>query len=178
MKKLGANIEALIADLAGDSEQARINLRAHQVRDRYRAALESVYPATACIFLDHTNNVYITKLEGVPTLIVYVDESIYAAELSAQRELIKLRLLELFGENVEEFRIYVSRARYKQNYPYRDQGARTDDEPPSLPALDDHDQSSIEELASKIDDEEVRNSFEKAMTADIARKIVENGRQS
>ena len=74
MKNVGANIESFIASLMGDDEQARINYRAHQVRKRYRAAIESVYRDTADLFLAHTNNVYIMDKEGVKTLIVYVDD--------------------------------------------------------------------------------------------------------
>ena len=43
MKKLGYDLELMIARLSGNDEQARINLRAHQVRDRYKQALETVY---------------------------------------------------------------------------------------------------------------------------------------
>ena len=93
MKKLGHDLELMIARLLGNDEQARINLRAHQVRDRYKQALETVYKNQAPLFLAHTNNVYILKKDGVKTLIVYVDDSIFAAELNAQRELIRLKLL-------------------------------------------------------------------------------------
>ena len=64
MKKVGADISYLVATLAGDSEQARINLRAHQVRDRFKRALETVYRDAAPLFLAHTNNVYIMNKEG------------------------------------------------------------------------------------------------------------------
>ena len=109
MKKLGHDLELMIARLSGNDEQARINLRAHQVRDRYKQALETVYKNQAPLFLAHTNNVYILKKDGVKTLIVYVDDSLFAAELNAQRELIRLKLLELFGEDVADFQIKTSR---------------------------------------------------------------------
>ena len=109
MKKLGQDIEYYLATLTGDQDQMRINLRALQVRDRYKTVLESVYRDSSSLFLQHTNNVYIVNKDGVKTLIVYVDESIFAAELNAQRELIKLKLLQLFGEEVEDFNIYISR---------------------------------------------------------------------
>ena len=64
MKKLGYDLELMIARLSGNDEQARINLRAHQVRDRYKQALETVYKNQAPLFLAHTNNVYIIKKDG------------------------------------------------------------------------------------------------------------------
>ena len=123
MRRIGDNIEGYVASLMGDDEQARINYRAQQVRNRYRLAIESVYRENAELFLSHTNNVYILKKDGVLTLIVYVDESIFAAELNAQRELIKLKLLQLFGEQVEQFEIHVSRGNYKDYHPYADEHA-------------------------------------------------------
>ena len=178
MKKLGKNIEYLIAGIAGDSDQARIKLRAHQVRSRYREAIESVYKDKAPLFLDHTNNVYIMKKEGVPTLIVYVDDSIFAAELNAQRELIKLKLLELSGEHVERFEIFVSRASYKNNHPYLEEGVPAADAAPALGELPDDERERVSRTASIVEDEAVRESLEKAMTADLARKLTENGSAS
>ena len=118
MRNMARDLELMIAKLSGNDEQARINLRARQVRDRYKQALEKVYKDQAPLFLAHTNNVYIIKKDQVKTLIVYVDDSMFAAELNAQRELIRLKLLELFGEDVEQFDIFVSRGSYKSNHPY------------------------------------------------------------
>ena len=173
MKNVGANIESFIASLMGDDEQARINYRAHQVRKRYRAAIESVYRDTADLFLAHTNNVYIMDKDGVKTLIVYVDDSIFAAELNAQRELIKLKLLELFGEQVEEFDIHVSRGNWKGHHPYVDEGAP---EAPAVPLapLSESEVEAVEETSGKVEDQRVRAALEKAMSADLARKKAEN----
>lgn len=118
MEKLGASIPDLLAQMSANNATARLNLRAKQVRARYKEALERVYGSTAQLFLEHTNNVYIMNKDGVRTLIVYVDDSIFAAELNAQRELIKLKLLELFGEDIETFDIFISRGSYKNNHPF------------------------------------------------------------
>ena len=174
MKKIGKDIERLVAHLAADSDQARINLRARQVRERYKKALESVYHSTADLFLDHTNNVYIMKKDGAPTLIVYVDEPIYAAELNAQRELIKLKILELFGEHLEKFEIHVSKPKYKKYHPYRDEDLNLPKAAP-LPSLSNNDAAFVSEMGEKVEDSRLRKSFEKAMTADLARKLTENG---
>ncbi len=178
MKKIGADIAYYIAELAGDSEQARINLRANQVRERYKRALETVYRETAPLFLAHTNNVFIMDKEGVRTLIVYVDESIYAAELNAQRELIKLHLLELFGEDIERFEILVSKPRYKKNHPYLTQEETiTAKKTPSIP-LTDNEKQFVSNTVSTIEDDRLRLSLEKAMTADMEWKKGENQTQS
>lgn len=175
MRKLGNSIDYLIAGLSGDSDAARINLRARQVRSRFRKAIETVYLDSAELFLDHTNNVYIMKKNGVNTLIVYVDESIFAAELNAQRELIKLKLLELFGEQIEEFEISVSKPKYKNNHPYREEKKDLEKEPSPLVPLTDSEKDNVEQVAALVEDEKLRKSFEKAMTADMSRKKSENG---
>lgn len=155
--------------MSGDSESARINMRIRQVRERYKKAIESVYPEqTAKLHLAHTNSVIITTKKGTRTLIVYVDDSLFAAELNAQRELIKLSLLELFGEDIEDFQILVSKWRkYREVHPYIDdeESDRLDEVTP-IP-LDDEERTFVSQTASQIEDEKVRKSLEKAMTADL-----------
>lgn len=178
MRKLGNDIQLALADLSGDAEQARINLRANQVRSRYRQVIEEVYRTSAELFLAHTNNVYIMDKQGVRTLIVYVDESIFAAELNAQRELIKLKLLQSFGENIEEFEIYVSRGNYKQNHPYTlEASAQTQPATPPIP-LDAPERTFVETTASNVDSPQVRKSFEKAMTASMELRKAEKGKSN
>ncbi len=178
MKKIGADITLFISSLAGDSEQARINLRANQVRERYKTAIETVYRDAAPLFLAHTNNVYIMMKNGVRTLIVYVDESIFAAELNAQRELIKLHLLELFGEDVEQFEILVSKPKYKKNHPFLTESSeKANATPPSIP-LDDNEKAFVSNTVSTVEDERLRASLQKAMTADLEWKKGENQTRS
>ena len=167
MRKIGTDIGNLVATLAGDDEQARINMRANQVRDRYKRAIESVYRDTAPLFLAHTNNVYIMKKDDKPTLIVYVDESIFAAELNAQRELIKLQLLQLFGEDVEQFEIHVSRGKYKKNHPFlAENRENTVERPPSIP-LDDTEETFVSNTVSTVEDQRLRETLQKAMKTDL-----------
>ena len=174
MKKISADITQLVSELAGDSEQARINLRANQVRERYKAAIEQTYRETASLFLAHTNNVYIMTKDGVRTLIVYVDESIFAAELNAQRELIKLYLLQMFGEDVESFEIHVSRGKYKKNHPYlAETDGNSNENAPAIPLSDDE-KAYVSDTVSVVEDDYLRETIRKAMTADLEWKKGEN----
>ena len=178
MQKIGQNIEYFLATLTGDQDQARIKLRAHQVRERYKEVLQSVYRDTAQLFLAHTNNVYIMNKNDVKTLIVYVDESIFAAELNAQRELIKLKLLEQFGEAAEEFEIYVSRGRYKLNHPYIIDSDADSTQAYTPVNLDLTEQDYVSTTASTLDSTALRTSFEKAMTASLTLNKTEKGKTS
>ena len=169
MRKIGNDVQRLVSTLGSGSEEARINMRTQQVRSRYKQAIESVYPdQTAQLHLAHTNNVIITTVKGTRSLIVYVDDSLFAAELNAQRELIKLKLLELFGEEVEDFQIKVSRwKKYRDNHPYvNEESEKSNRDSHSIP-LDDRERSYVSETASLIDDERLRKSLERAMTADL-----------
>lgn len=171
MGKIGNDLASTLNEIGGNSEKARINMRASQVRSRYKKALETVYGEGATQFLAHTNNVYIMNKDEVYTLIVYVDESIFAAELNAQRELIKLKLLELFNEDIEEFEIHISRGDYKKNHPYLDN--KEDSKPiifaPDIP-LNDDEELYISNTVSTIDNDRLRKTIEKAMKADLAWK--------
>ena len=173
MKKFGTDLELYLAALSGDDEQARINLRAHQVRDRYKQALERVYKQQATLFLAHTNNVYIMVKSGMKTLIVYVDESIFAAELNAQRELIKLKLLELFGEEIEQFEIHVSRGDYKKNHPYVVAESASTKEHVATQPLDEDERNRVLETVSGIESENVRKALESAMETNLKLQKIE-----
>lgn len=169
MKKIGNNIHTVIRDMGGDSDAARLNMRIMQVRERYKSAVESVYPAeTARLHLAHTNSVIITTKGKMRTLIVYVDDSLFAAELNAQRELIKLRLLELFGEDIDDFQIKVSRwKKYREIHPYLDEVSPDEtNKSPSIP-LTVSELSHVSNVGAAIEDEKIRKSFEKAMKADL-----------
>ena len=167
MKKLSESIPRAIERMGGDSDKARINMRTHEVREHYKKALEMVYRETAALHLAHTNNVIITVHQGIKTLTVYVDDSLFAAELNAQRELIKLHLLEMFGEEIEDFEIKISRwKKYREHHPYLldEQEFEKKVHPRSLNTTE---KKTVEETSTKIKSTKLRESFKKAMTADL-----------
>ena len=167
MRKIGPDIRYAVAKLGEGSESARKNLRIQQVRDRYRKAIESVYRDSAPLHLAHTNNVIIKDRE----LVVFVDDSLFAAELNAQRELIKLRLLELFGEEIDDFKIRTSQwKKFRDLHPYVDSDSTESDRKPSVIPLDAAEKWHVSDVSSRIEDEGLRRAFEKAMTADLERK--------
>jgi hypothetical protein len=187
MKKLGKNIEYLIADLAGDSSKARLHYRTRQVRERYRQVLESVYNEMAAYFLEHTNNVFILREGDARTLrsdhddrkdagatgkgkqlVVYVDESIVAAELNARRELVKLQFFERFGEEIDEFKIFISRGQYKSFHPFvRQEQAPSYEERATPVPLSDDELVAISEQTASIDNAHLRKAVQRAMVADL-----------
>ena len=169
MKKFGRELGHLMGEIGEDSSANRKQMRALQVRERYRKVVEVSYPQSSQLILDHTNAVYILKKEGVKTLIVYVDESIFAAELNARRELMKLKLKELFGEEVEQFEIHVSRRNYKDQHPFKRDSS--DNQAPIKRELNEQEKKTIEEVVKSVENEQLKRALEKAMTAKMTQEM-------
>ena len=148
--------------------------RANRVKQMWRSVVEICCRPNAQAFLDHTNSVYIVRDgEGESqrkVLIVYVDDSIFAAELNARREMIKLKMLERFGEDIAEFRILISRGSYKEHHPYRE--STPDYLPPTPPRtpLSAEELDRIRRQAEGIEDERLREALLKAMISGLERK--------
>lgn len=151
--------------------------RANKVKQMWSTAMKICCGPSAQAFLDHTNSVYIVRegegAEQRKVLIVYVDESIFAAELDARREMIKLKLLERFGEEISEFRILISRGRYKENHPFREQDAPLSNPTPPRKPLPPEEVDRLREEASAIGDERMREALLKAMISGLERKTDE-----
>lgn len=170
MRKLAADIPKALESLGRDVPNAHQKARAAQVRDMWKMAVEDIYKDGAACFLDHTNAVYLMKKDDIRTLIVYVDESIFAADLNAQRELFKLKFLERFKEQIEVFEIHISRGSYKNQHPYRlkdDEGGFYPeyDKKPPIP-LTSTELDAVRERADLVENAAVRNALFKAMVAD------------
>ncbi len=148
--------------------------RANKVKQMWKSVVEMCCRPNAEAFLDHTNSVYIVR-EGEgdderKVLIVYVDESIFAAELNARREMIKLKLLERFGEEISEFRILISRGKYKENHPYREKAPEYAPPTPPRRPLPLEEVERLRKEAEGIGDKRMREALLKAMISGLERK--------
>ena len=161
MKSISTSVHSTISDLVSDDEYAHKAMRAQKVKNMWASVVEPV-------FLDHTNAVYIIKKDGISTLTVYVDDSIFASELNARRELIKLKLQQQFNEVVDDFFIKISYGRMKQRYAFK----RDDLDPfythktPSIPLSLDK-RKELEALVSMIPNEGIRQALLQAMIDDL-----------
>lgn len=180
LKKELSSLFAAMGDAAPDVRKQR---RIAEVYERYKGAMESVYGADARLFLDHTNAVYILRDDPPKPqkrLVVYVDDSIYAAELNAQRELLRLKLLELYGEHIDVFDIFISRGGYRKKHPFDRMRAETVSEPvrktPPMP-LSDEEKMRVGEACAHIENPHVQRALEKAMKADLEWKKGEKGKK-
>lgn len=156
MKSFSSALQKTLRSTAASSELAAKAARASKVKRMWRDVVDE-------IFLDHTNAVYIVKERGEKVLIVYVDDSLFAAELNARRELIKLKLLSRRNEGIDDFRILVSRGKYKRNYPFRaDSEAARPPERRRRVELSPEKRAELESRCSAIPDERLREALLKA----------------
>ena len=161
MKSVAKGINSALGQFAQDDELARKTLRAQKVKDMWRHVVEPV-------FLDHTNAVYIIRDQDRKVLIVYVDDSLFASELNARRELIKLKLHHQYGEDIDEFQIKISYGKMKHTYAFRKEVLDPfySHKAPSIP-LSFEKRQELEELVSSIPDKNVRTALLQAMIDDL-----------
>lgn len=171
---LSHDIDRLMAAMGADLGDIRYKRRIAQVH----AMWADIAPD---VIVEHTNAVYIKKEGDRKQLIVYVDESIYSAELNARRELIRLQFHQRYGEEIDEFKILISRGAYKKNRPF----AKDDDpralEDKAIPVnLDEEQDRMLSTALSSVEDPKLRAALEKAARTDMAwrngLKVKNNGR--
>ena len=160
MKQFTSHIpQAFSSDEFDRNDELYKAIRIGQVRAIWAELVEDA-------ILQHTNGVYILKDDGKTVMKVYVDESIYAAELNNRRELIMLLCKQRFNEVVDEFQIYISHGLMKKRYPYRDEKKKLQDQNPPIPLTEDELQE-VKNTCNTIENPTLRAEFEKAMIADL-----------
>ena len=160
MKKLNSCIDQGLSGIPGvDMSALRRAQRAETVRSMWSSLVDPV-------FLEHTNNVFVFEKDGMVEMHVYVDESIYAAELNNQRELIKWRCRQEFGEAIDAFHIHISRGKYKGNHPFTQTQPLKPDSNDPIP-LDSEELEKVNEACENIPEGPLRESFRKAMISDL-----------
>lgn len=101
--------------------------------------------------------------QSIYDLVVYVDNSLCAAELNARRELIRLKYREQFNTIIDVFEIRISRGSYKEKYPFRESLEATQQIQPR--ELTPEDLSQIDEMTHALPEGKVKDSFMQAMKA-------------
>jgi hypothetical protein len=160
MPRLSGFLDGSVSAIPGvDMSQVRKARRVQQVRAMWSGLVDPV-------FLEHTNNVFVFERDGHREMHVYVDESIYAAELNNQRELIRWRCREEYGEDIAAFHIHISRGRYKSHHPFAEAKRDEPDQNPPVP-LSEEEMEQVERTCETIPDERLKACFKKAMISDL-----------
>lgn len=190
--QLKQQIMTAIEAMGGRGDLARKSLRGAQVRSMWRELMVSNKDEA---ILHHTNAVFIynpdqqidpqsgRRLHGPrrglddtkdadatgrgKRLVVYVDDSIVAAELNARRELIKMQFLGHFGEEIDEFKICLSRGRYRANHPFAEEAPASYEDPAPSVALSQEERVHVHEQVQQVEDEKLRELLEQTMVVDL-----------
>lgn len=166
MKKKTQHISGLMNTIIDQlpEEQKRkilVERKIKQVHEQFAACVDP-------FILDHVNSVYLIKEQGDVSrettlrLTVYVDNSMVAAELNAQRELVVLKYRELFSLKIDEFIIKISRGTYKENYPFKE---RPQKNLQKIRRLTPGEERKIKDQVTTISDSDIRASFERLLKA-------------
>lgn len=124
--------------------------------------------------LEHTNSVYLlrhkdlldsVREEEIFDLVVYVDNSLIAAELNARRELICLKYREQFNIAIDTFEIRISRGHYKERYPFKNITDSSKIEKASLHELSQEEINQINEIVKDMPEGKLKGSFIRAISA-------------
>lgn len=167
MAKMSSFFDESVSGIPGlDLAEIKKARRVEAVRNMWRGLVSQ-------IFLDHTNSVFVFDKDGRREMHVYVDDSLFAAELNAQREIIKWRCLEEYGENIDDFFIHVSRGAYKDQHPFAGSQEASEERIPVMPLSDD-DSAMVEGVCASIEDEKLRKAFKAAMISDLTWKKSKN----
>ena len=184
MAKLRSIAFDAIQAMGGSAEEAAKSARAGHVRHMWEEIMRA---GGDDYILEHTNNVFIIDGRDVRAprrdlddrkdvgatgsgkqLLAYVDESIVAAELNARRELVKLQFYERFGEEIDEFKIFISRGQYKSLHPFvHNEAVPSYIEPANPMPLTDAEHELVSRQIAQINDARLRRAVEKAMVADL-----------
>ena len=115
--------------------------------------------------LDHTNAVYIFERDGCKEMHVYVDDSLYAAELNSRRELINMQCRSKYGELIDKFEIHISYGERKKQYPFRQR--ETDEDRGTTQPLSEEQMMLVDKASETIENPALKRAFRQAMIADL-----------
>lgn len=190
-RHVSSYINAFIDHLPEEmKKKVLVDRKIRQVQDQFAECVEP-------FFLEHVNSIYLIRekndaqvqdygdgeeqsqscdvrtarqkcLDGPLKLTVYVDNSSIAAELNARRELIVLKYRELFGLEIDEFIIRISRGDYRKNHPYlqRAEVEAAAEKSKKIHRLTPEEEEEILARTSNISDSDIRAAFIRALKAE------------
>ena len=160
MQRFSNCVNRSLSEIPGvDLSALRRAQRAEDIRSMWASLVDPV-------FLEHTNNVFVFEKDGIVEMHVYVDESIYAAELNNQRELINWRCRQEYGEVIDAFHIHISRGKFKGLHPFAKEEPETIDGNDPVP-LSAKEMQTVDKACENIPAGPLRDSFRKAMISDL-----------
>jgi hypothetical protein len=153
--KLGAEIDNFIKSNSSERFSRGIRLQ---------KAWEAIASPQA---LKHTDNVVFSIKAKHPCVLVYVDNSHWAAELGTQKELHRLLLEKETGWEIDDLKFFVTRkAMFKKLFQKKKEDQQSEAKATPLP-LDENEDRYARELVSPIEDERLKKRLYKAIKTDL-----------
>jgi hypothetical protein len=122
--------------------------------------------------LDHTDSVVFSTKAKQPCVIVYVESSIWAAELEAQKELYRILLEKETKWTIDDLKFYVTRKVMfkklfkKRNSEKTQEYSKSKKEKTAVPLTEEEDRYA-RELVSSVQDKKLQDGLYKAIKADF-----------
>lgn len=116
--------------------------------------------------LDHTNGVYIFQNNDRNEMHIYLDDSMYASEVSNRKALIYQECRLKYNEPIDDVYVHVSQGSRKKQYPFKEQVPNLEDQNDPIP-LTPTELSMVEQACKKIPDLLLRQRFKEAMISDL-----------
>lgn len=171
LRPASESLNAFVSDMPEEvRRRVLVDRRIKEVHDQFRRVVDPY-------ILEHTNSVYLMRsktVEGAYDLVVYVDASICAAELNARRELIRLKYREEFDIVVDVFEIRISRGSYRDKHPFSVEEDSCEAGPACDEPLDAAEAERIDRLVDQLPEGRMRDSFERAIGAQMERSKRKN----
>ena len=118
--------------------------------------------------LEHTDNITFSNKIKKPGVLIYVENSHWAAELEAQKELYRLLLEQETGFSIPDIRFLVTReASYKKIFLKRKEKKPTQKTGEKTASLTTEEEEYVRRLVSKVSDKKLKEKLFNAMKADL-----------
>jgi hypothetical protein len=118
--------------------------------------------------LQHTDNVVFSVKAKEACVLVYVQDSHWAAELGMQKELYRLLLEKEYGQEIKDMKFLVTRkASFKKLFRKKEREAKEGDAKKCAAPLTEEEDRYARELVSRIEDERLKRKLYKAIQADF-----------
>ena len=128
-------------------------------------AWEKVAPQYA---LEHTDNVVFSTRSQNTTILIYVDSSQWAAELSMQKEIFRILMSLEIKQNLEEIVFLVSqKAAYKKEFRKKEKEIPSYKEDVRSVPLSEEELKEVQRLLEKVPNEKLKESLYSAIIKDL-----------
>jgi hypothetical protein len=156
IKKLSAELNSFIINNSNERFSQGIKLQ---------EAWEAIASPQA---LEHTDNVVFLQKTNRLCVLIYVEDSRWAAELGMQRELYRILLEKKTGWEINELKFYVTRkAMFKKLFKKQKEKEQQKKTGKTAAPLTEKEDGYARELVSPIKDKKLQESLYKAIKADF-----------